>query len=484
MNTPVRRVALAVMAMILLLLANLTYVQVVKAAEYRNDPLQPAGCCWPSTPRSAARSPPAGRCWRTASRPTTSCATSGSIPDGPTYAPLTGYYSVIYGASGIEQSEKDVLNGSDDRLFVRRLSDLITGRDPSGGNVVLTIDPQRAADRLPGDVPSATTPARWSRSARRPARSWPWCPRRPSTRTRSSSHNVDTQQQDWAKLSTAKPTGADQPGDRPDLPAGLDVQARRHRRRAAARLHPGQPVDRGANHHPGRAPTPRWRTSPARRAAPARQRRSRTRWRAPATPRSPTSPASSARARCASRRRPSASVSPNVGRSRCGWPRRASARSRTPPSLQQSGIGQRDVRLTPLQNAMIVATIANGGQRMAPHLVKEIQAADLATVDSTAPDRLGRAIPSGVASTITEHDDRGRGTHPGRREDPRGPDRLQDRHRRARRDAEGDPAAQLVRRVRPGRTTRRWRSRCWWRAAATAAWRPPAGRWPPRSGAR
>ena len=41
----------------------------------------------------------------------------------------------------------EVLNGNDDRLFVRRLSDLITGRDPSGGSVVLTIDPavQQAA---------------------------------------------------------------------------------------------------------------------------------------------------------------------------------------------------------------------------------------------------------------------------------------------------------------------------------------------------
>ena len=37
MNTPVRRVALAVMGMIVLLMANLTYVQVVKAGDYRND---------------------------------------------------------------------------------------------------------------------------------------------------------------------------------------------------------------------------------------------------------------------------------------------------------------------------------------------------------------------------------------------------------------------------------------------------------------
>ena len=51
----------------------------------------------------------------------------------------------------MERADDAVLNGSDDRLFGRRLSDLITGRDPSGGNVVLTIDPdvqQTAYDQL------------------------------------------------------------------------------------------------------------------------------------------------------------------------------------------------------------------------------------------------------------------------------------------------------------------------------------------------
>jgi hypothetical protein len=61
-------------------------------------------------------------------------------------------------------------------------------------------------------------------------------------------------------------------------------------------------------------------------------------------------------------------------------------------ALQQSAIGQRDVALTPLQNAMIVATIANGGQVMAPYLMKEIQSQDLQPVTTTQPDRLGRAI--------------------------------------------------------------------------------------------
>ena len=36
MNTPVRRVAIAVMAMVLLLMGNLTYVQVVQAGEQRH----------------------------------------------------------------------------------------------------------------------------------------------------------------------------------------------------------------------------------------------------------------------------------------------------------------------------------------------------------------------------------------------------------------------------------------------------------------
>ena len=38
MNTPLRRVAIAVMSMIVLLLANATYAQVIKADDYRADP--------------------------------------------------------------------------------------------------------------------------------------------------------------------------------------------------------------------------------------------------------------------------------------------------------------------------------------------------------------------------------------------------------------------------------------------------------------
>jgi peptidoglycan glycosyltransferase len=71
-------------------------------------------------------------------------------------------------------------------------------------------------------------------------------------------------------------------------------------------------------------------------------------------------------------------------------------------SLQQSAIGQRDVRFTPLQNAMIVAAIANGGQVMAPYLVQQVLSPTLDVLDETQPDRLGRAMPADVAKTLTD----------------------------------------------------------------------------------
>ncbi|SEF14652.1 peptidoglycan D,D-transpeptidase FtsI family protein [Jiangella alba] len=68
-------------------------------------------------------------------------------PEGPMYAPVTGYYSYFFGRTAMERAQNDILSGDDDRLFVRRLIDLVTGEEPRGGAVRLTIDPaaQQAA---------------------------------------------------------------------------------------------------------------------------------------------------------------------------------------------------------------------------------------------------------------------------------------------------------------------------------------------------
>jgi penicillin-binding protein A len=72
-----------------------------------------------------------------------------------------------------------------------------------------------------------------------------------------------------------------------------------------------------------------------------------------------------------------------------------------PPALAQSCIGQRDVVMTPLQNAMVAATIANGGSQMRPYLVQQLKAADLTTVHYTAqPKELRRSVDGNVARDL------------------------------------------------------------------------------------
>src|SRR5690625_4220130 len=57
------------------------------------------------------------------------------------YAPVTGSFSVIFPATGIEAATNDVLNGSDDSLLWSRIRTLVTGGEQRGGSVELTIDP-------------------------------------------------------------------------------------------------------------------------------------------------------------------------------------------------------------------------------------------------------------------------------------------------------------------------------------------------------
>ncbi|WCZ35616.1 Penicillin-binding protein A [Corynebacterium heidelbergense] len=71
-------------------------------------------------------------------------------------------------------------------------------------------------------------------------------------------------------------------------------------------------------------------------------------------------------------------------------------------ALGQSAIGQRDVALTPLQNAINAATIANGGVRMQPHLIHQITGADLKPLRTYTPKVADRAISKEVADQEKE----------------------------------------------------------------------------------
>ena len=66
-----------------------------------------------------------------------------------------------------------------------------------------------------------------------------------------------------------------------------------------------------------------------------------------------------------------------------------------------SAIGQYDDTVTPLQEAMFSAAIANGGKLMKPYLVQAVKAPDLSTVQSASPSELAQPDSSKVAGMIT-----------------------------------------------------------------------------------
>jgi peptidoglycan glycosyltransferase len=72
------------------------------------------------------------------------------------------------------------------------------------------------------------------------------------------------------------------------------------------------------------------------------------------------------------------------------------------PALAQSCIGQRDVRWTPLQGALVAASIANNGVQMRPYLIDTIQDANLAPIWQVRPTDQRRPISSAVAGQLRQ----------------------------------------------------------------------------------
>lgn len=71
-------------------------------------------------------------------------------------------------------------------------------------------------------------------------------------------------------------------------------------------------------------------------------------------------------------------------------------------ALGQTSIGQRDVRVTPLQMAMVASAVANDGQLMRPYLVATERDANLAVVARTSPSVFSEPITPEVAATMTD----------------------------------------------------------------------------------
>lgn len=73
-----------------------------------------------------------------------------------------------------------------------------------------------------------------------------------------------------------------------------------------------------------------------------------------------------------------------------------------PAALAQSGLGERDVRATPFQMAMVAAMIANDGDVLRPYIVSRVFDADGEASDITDPQSLGRALSPASAVVLRQ----------------------------------------------------------------------------------
>jgi penicillin-binding protein A len=138
-NRALRRISIAVLVMFLLLLVNINYLQGFQPASLASKPNNARafeaqfqyqrGSIVTADNVTIAESRPSNDIYKY----------QRYYPYGPEYAPVTGY-NTLYSQSGIEYYENAVLNGSDSSLTVRNLIDLLTGKQRKGANVTVTIN--------------------------------------------------------------------------------------------------------------------------------------------------------------------------------------------------------------------------------------------------------------------------------------------------------------------------------------------------------
>jgi peptidoglycan glycosyltransferase len=139
MNRAIRRISLASLVMFVLLLVNANYVQAFEANRMVSEPgngrtfsqqfQYQRGSIVTSDNKTIAESLPVKGIYKYQRR----------YPYGAVYAPVTGFNS-IYSATGIEQAEDRQLSGSDPALAVHNLLDLISGKPKRGATVQVTIN--------------------------------------------------------------------------------------------------------------------------------------------------------------------------------------------------------------------------------------------------------------------------------------------------------------------------------------------------------
>jgi peptidoglycan glycosyltransferase len=395
-NAPLRRVAISILVLFTLLIINVNYIQVVRSDELRSDSSN-------TRVLAAEYDRERGAIVVGGTAVAESVPTDGRLkylrnyPQGALYAAVTGYHSLIYNNYQLERAENDVLAGSDARLAFRRLADMFTGRDPAGGDVLLTLDPavQEAAMAGLEGVTGAVVALDPSTGAILAMASTPsYDP------TLLSSHDPAAIRAYWDELEAADPDPRLNRAIGDNFPPGSLFKVIV----SAAALEDGRTPETVV-------PAPDVLT----------------------LPQTSTQLRNFGNSSCSSSQEQTlidaltiscntafAQLGIDLGEDRVREMAEAFGLDgegyeipldvapsgvgdiESAAALGQTSIGQRDVRMTPLQAALVAATVANDGVQMKPYLVDQVQAPDLTVIDSTDPEEWRESVSTDVANQLTE----------------------------------------------------------------------------------
>lgn len=318
--------------------------------------------------------------------------------DSPMYSNLTGYFSLVYGATGLESAMGDELSGASDDQFYDRVVSLFSGDQPKGASVELTLDSELqkvAYNALEGHNGSivAVDPKTGEIKAMVSRKSY--------DANTMSSHNTDE------VVAAADQLNADPAQPLVNRAIGGDLYA------------PGSTfklIDTVAALESGKYTTDTTIPNPSELPLPDTTVTLPNYRQGGCAARSQVNLQFALEQSCNT---PFAQIAMELGQDEIrktaenfGYGQELSIPLEVTPSvfpeemnqaqLALSSIGQYDVRTTPLQVAMTSAAIANDGVMMKPSLVKNVRSSDLSVIDEFKAEQLRRSTDAETAQTVTE----------------------------------------------------------------------------------
>ncbi|WP_107491354.1 peptidoglycan D,D-transpeptidase FtsI family protein [Thermobifida fusca] len=320
-------------------------------------------------------------------------------PEGELYAHPVGVFNPM-GNFGIEQTHNSYLDGSDESLMVRNFLDMLTGTEPQGASVVLTLNPDAQRAALEG-LKAYATNGRGAAVALDPktgavlaAASIPTY----DPNSVADLSDVDTSVENWNKLADDKNQPLLNRAFNELYPPGSTFKIVT----AATALENGHTIestiDAPASIQIGGSQLPNAFSGPCNGGAP-------------------DSIAHSIEISCNTSM---ANWAIELGAEALHEQATAFGFNSGPMDIPvrvtessaplepddnlraQMGIGQGQLQATPLQMAMVAAAVANDGTLMQPYLVQEILGPDMSEIESTTPKVLSEAISANTAEQLTQ----------------------------------------------------------------------------------